>query len=553
MLKLVGENLKDIYSALEKINENYILIMDIETMIIKIPKSFIEKIGISSETTVDLYTFWKNLIDKRDKEKFFVEFDNLLSGKIESIDIEYCIRDRKGKIIWLRQKGSLIKDETGKAIMFIGVVSILGKQNKIDSVTGLLKIADFFETFNKKLKIESIKNLGMMIIGVDNFKHINQLHSRQYGDRILKILANTIQYLLPEEVYLYKLDGDTFGIILEDMSKEEAEELYLNIKYSIKGIQMLKEKNIYLNISAGCVIYPRNLKNCQEIYKSAMYSLMYSKKTGKDKIVFFSDEVMSNNIRTFELLYYLKQDIENKFENFEVFYQPQISADDGRLIGFEALLRWKCEKFGVVSPVEFIPLLEETGMIIPVGKWILGNTLVFFKSWLDKYPDLKISINLSCVQLRSRSCVSDFRRIIEKVDFPVKNINFEITESTTIKNMGTLRSLCEKIHSLNIGIALDDFGTGYSSFGVLKEIPVDIVKIDRSFTKDILESSFNRSFIKFIVEICHQYNIKLCLEGVETIEELEVAKELKVDYIQGYYFGKPESKEIILEKYYIKN
>lgn len=550
IIRLVGQNFNQVYPILEKINDDFIIIGDIKTMTFKFPKILIKKIGLPSEIIENPYTYWKKIVHEKDLVRFREATLGLIKGEYDYNDIEYRVKDIRGKNIWLKHKGSIIRDENGEPWLLVGIISILGKQTNLDSITKLMKFTEFFQHFSEKLKNSKINELGMLIIGVDNFKEINQLHSRQYGDRVLRMLANIIQYLLPDDVCLYRLDGDNFGIILEDTSKEKAEEIYLTIKSELRKVQILKEEKINITISAGCAIFSRDKITYQEIYKFTIYSLMYSKKTGKDKIVFFSNEVMENKIRHFEILYYLKQSIENNFKDFEIYYQPQVSAQTEELIGFEALLRWKCEKFGSVSPNEFIPFLEETGMINIVGKWVLEETIKFFKDWLKIYPKLKISINVSCIQLMNKKCIPEFKKIIEENSFPVENLILEITESSTIKNIETLKEICKKIQDLGIGIALDDFGMGYSSFGILKEVHVDMIKIDRSFVKDLLENPFDVTFIKFIVEISKQYNIKVCSEGVERKEELEVVKSLDVDYIQGYYFGKPESKGETIRKYY---
>ncbi|WP_300360985.1 bifunctional diguanylate cyclase/phosphodiesterase [Fusobacterium sp.] len=544
-----NDNFDEIYDALEQISEDYIFIGNMKTMVFKYPAPFIKRVGFPTEIMQNPFTYWKNIIVESDWKKFQESTLNVLKGESKYQNIEFRVKDVKGNITWLRKKSVVIRDEFGSTVTIVGNISFLGKQNKIDPITGLMKITEFFKNFNKKLEKEYIENIGMMIIGVDDFEQINQLYSRQTGDRVLKNLANVIQYNIPDDISLYKLDGDNFGLILENVDKDEVRDIYSKIKDSLGKIHFLNEENVAINISAGCAIFPKNGITYQELYKFAVYSLLYCKKTGKNKLVFFSEEVIENKVKHFEILYFLKQSIDNNFENFEVFYQPQISTKTKKLKGFEALLRWKCEKYGNVSPVEFIPLLEETGLISLVGNWVLEQSLKTFKSWLEKYPDLKISVNLSCVQLINKNCIPDFKKILEENEFPRENIFFEITESTTVSNIKTLKEIYEEIKALGVNIALDDFGTGYSSFGILKEIPVDMVKIDRSFVKDILNSSFDVTFIKFITEICHNYGIKICIEGVERKEELDLLEGLNVDYIQGYYFGKPEPEKVISEKY----
>lgn len=549
MSNITDNNFDEIYDALESISEDYIFIGNIKTMIFKYPKAFVKRIGFPSEILQNPYTYWKNIVVESDWKKFQESTLNLLKGENKYQNIEFRVKDIKGNIVWLKRKSIIVRDKSGKPITLVGNISFLGKQNKIDPVTGLMKITEFFKNFNKTIEKEYIENIGMMIIGIDDFKQINQLYSRQSGDKVLKMLANIIQFNVPDDIQIYKLDGDNFGLILENVSREEARDIYQKIKDSLGKIHFLNEEDVVINISAGCAIFPREGITYQELYKFAIYSLLYCKKTGKNKVVFFSKEVIENKVRHFEILYFLKQSIDNNFENFEVYYQPQILAKTKKLKGFEALLRWKCEKYGNISPIEFIPLLEETGLISLVGNWVLEQSLRTFKSWLKKYPDLDISVNVSCIQLLNKNCIADFKKILEKEQFPIKNVFFEITESTTVSNIKTLKEIYEELKLLNIKIALDDFGTGYSSFGILKEVPVDMIKIDRSFVKDILNSSFDVTFIKFITEICHNYNIKVCVEGVERKEELELLEKLDVDYIQGYYFGKPEPINNIIEKY----
>lgn len=448
-----NDNFDEVYDALEQISEDYIFIGNMKTMVFKYPMAFIKRVGFPTEIMQNPFTYWKSIIVESDWKKFQESTLNVLKGESKYQNIEFRVKDIKGNIIWLRKKSIIIRDDLGGTVTIVGNISFLGKQNKIDPITGLMKITEFFKDFNKRLEKEHIENIGMMVIGVDDFKQINQMYSRQTGDKVLKSLANIIQYNIPDDISLYKLDGDNFGLILENIEKEEAREIYSKIKDSLRKMHFLNEENVAINISAGCAIFPKKGITYQELYKFAVYSLLYGKKTGKNKLVFFSEEVIENKVRHFEILYFLKQSIDNNFEDFEVFYQPQISTQTRELKGFEALLRWKCEKYGNVSPVEFIPLLEETGLISLVGNWVLEQSLKTFKSWLDRYPDLKISVNLSCVQLINKNCILDFKKILEENIFPKENIFFEITESTTVNNIKTLKEIYEEIKTLGVNIA----------------------------------------------------------------------------------------------------
>jgi EAL domain-containing protein (putative c-di-GMP-specific phosphodiesterase class I) len=246
-------------------------------------------------------------------------------------------------------------------------------------------------------------------------------------------------------------------------------------------------------------------------------------------------------LREFEISELLRQAVEDNFRDFEVFCQPQVDATTGKLQGGEALLRWKCEKYGVVAPTEFIPILEDTNLILPVGRWVFETAVEQTKVWTKFLPDFKMSVNVSYIQLFDAGFVDFIKHTIEESGIPFENMVIELTESRFITDKDMLRNTFREIRCLGIEVAMDDFGTGYSSLEILKEFPADIVKIDRAFVKNIKNSTFDMTFIKFIVELCHNAGIKVCLEGVEEIEEMRAVSGMNLDFIQGYLFGKPQN------------
>ncbi len=334
--------------------------------------------------------------------------------------------------------------------------------------------------------------------------------------------------------------------------KKNIVQIYEKIKTEFVTSQIIEKRKLLLTISGGCSIYPKDGNSYLELYKYTNHTLESSKKDGKNKMTFFTKEIIENKSRHLEVLYLLKRSIANDFNGFSIVYQPQISSKTEKIKGVEALLRWKDEKLGMISPMEFVPILEDTRLIVPVGKWILRNSLKQCKEWLKYNPDLTMSVNISFIQLLDKNFLCDLKEIIEELDIPTKNIILELTESCSINSMGFMKKLYDELRDSGIRVALDDFGTGYSSLGVLKEIAADIVKIDRIFVRDILKSKFDMNFIKFITAICNDVDIEVCLEGVETKEEYDLVKDIGIDYIQGYYFGKPQSAEEIENNFLIE-
>lgn len=276
----------------------------------------------------------------------------------------------------------------------------------------------------------------------------------------------------------------------------------------------------------------------------ASHSLKYAKKLGRNRIVFFSRAILEQEMRSLELVELLRESIERQFEGFELVYQPQIAVDTRHVVGAEALARWTCTKYGPVSPGEFIPLLEQSGLIIPFGRWVFREAAAQCKAWTKSRPDFKISINLSYLQVVSNSMVPFINNTLERLDLSPANLTVEFTESCMIRENARIRAVFESIRSLGIRIAMDDFGTGYSSLGMLKDSPADVVKIDRTFVRDILTSQFDATFIHFVVALCHDVNIKVCLEGVEREEEFDRVRSMGLDFIQGFLFGKPVPPDV---------
>ena len=422
------------------------------------------------------------------------------------------------------------------------------KNNKIDPVTRLFVIEEFFKSLEAKLE-NPPENIGVLILGINNFKRINEFYGRETGDIILRRISGIIQDVIPYSAEVYKLDGKNFGIILEDTSKEKIEKIYETIKDKFEEKQIVSKNEDILAVSVGVAMYPDDGQNYKELYQYAKYSRGYSKRKEGNSITFFSKELLESNARYLKILYLLKRDIDNGFKNFDIFYQPQIKSKSQEIEGVEALLRWSCEEYGCISPMEFIPILEENNLMVNVGKWVLKQSLeTYKKEWSPYVPDLSISVNVSFVQFIDKNFVEDVKKILEESGVNPKNLVLELTESCMVSNINYIKKIYMALKKLGIKIALDDFGTGYSSLGVLKELPIDIVKTDRIFVKNILSNNFDLVFIKFITELCHEINLKICIEGVEQKEEYELVNNFGVDYIQGYYFGKPVPRLEITKK-----
>lgn len=528
-----------LYDALVQSTDDYIYVCNMKTNTFRYPKAMVEEFELPGEVVENAAAVWGARVHDLDKKAFLESNQEITDGRTDCHSVEYRAKNRKGEWVWMRCRGHLERDETGEPTLFAGIITNLGKKNKIDHLTGLFNKFEFEEEIERLISTKPDQPIGIMILGMDEFKRINDLYNRSFGDEVIRITSQKIQTFLPPDASVYRMDGDEFGIILRNGTVHGLKNIYGKIYQAVNHQQEFNGKKFYCTLSAGCTLYPLDGRTYLDLIKYAGYSLEYAKNKGKNQIAFFSEEILIGKTRQLDLTELLRESVEQGFESFEVYYQLQVNADTRKIKGAEALARWKCEKYGQVPPDQFIPILEESGLIIPVGKWIFEQALGACARWIKEDPDFVISVNLSYVQLEDAGFIDFMEQAVLSSGVPPANVVVEMTESYIASNINRIEGIFDRIRCFGMKIAMDDFGTGYSSLGILKKIPADIVKIDRIFVKDVQTSHFDLTFIKFIVELCHDVGIEVCLEGVETEGEYEAVKPHDVDFIQGYLFGKP--------------
>lgn len=538
-----------LYDALVQSTEDYLYVCNMETGIFRYSRAMVEEFNLPGEVIENAAAVWGAKVHPDDRRAFLESNQEISDGRATSHCVEYRAKNRRGQWVWVRCKGHLELDETGKPILFAGFISNLGKKNKIDHLTGLYNKLEFEDHIHHLMETAPREEFSVMRFGIDGLKHINDLYDRIFGDNVIRIVAQKLQSMLPADTFLYRLDGDEFGVIARNTDKTVIERYYDIIKLSFQKQQEHNGKKYYCTLSAGGAFYPSDANDFPTLLKYVDYSLEYAKNHGKNCCIFFSEEIVGYRSRMLEMIEALRESVENDYDGFSLRFQPLVEAKNGKLIGVEALARWKHEKFGEVSPMEFIPLLEQTGMIISVGKWVLKTAIFTCKKWNNYIDNFVVDVNLSYVQIEGSDFVDYMKKTIEEEGFSPKSLVLELTESYFAQENELVMSVFSDIREIGARIAMDDFGSGYSSLGTLKKTPADIVKIDKAFMKDILVSSFDATFIKFVVELCHNVDIEVCIEGVETKEEYEAVKKTGIDMIQGFYFDRPLTEEDFCKKY----
>ena len=540
-----------LFDALLYSTDDYIFVGNMKTGTFRYPPAMVEEFGLPGQIVENAAAFWGEIIHPHDEEGFLESNQDIADGRTEYHDIEYRARNVRGEWIWLRCRGKMIRDEQGVPNMFAGMITNLGRKDQIDHMTGLYNRFEFEGDAKKHLvDQEGTKELGIMILDMDSFRNINDLYNRSFGDEILRVTAQKIAELLPYNARVYRLDGDEFGVLILNGNEDEALEIFNRIQQKFQKQQDYNGRKYYCTISGGYVSYPNDSDNYQELLKYANYSLEYSKAMGKNKITVFSLEILQRKEKKLNLTELLRESIEREYAGFSVSYQPQVDSVTKELYGAEALARWNCSVYGRVSPLEFIPILEQSGMIIQVGKWIFEKAVRQCREWRRLKSDFKMSINLSYLQLLEEDFVSFVDETMESLGVPYENITLELTESYLIEQDGMVHDMMECLQKKGIKVAMDDFGVGYSSLFELKNTPADIIKIDRAFVKGLTSDIFTGTFIRSITELCHNVGKRVCMEGVETQEEYDIVKDIGLDLIQGFYFGEPIVPEMFEKRYF---
>lgn len=538
-----------LYEALCASADDYPFVGNMKTKVFRYPPAMVKEFGLPGEIVENAAAFWSELIHPEDEEVFLVSNQEIADGRAESHDIEYRAKNVHGEWIWLRCRGRMIRGSDGKPDLFAGFIINQGKNNSTDQLTGLHNKYAFEGAIKKALTERPDDQLCVMALDIDEFKNINNRYDRAFDDEVLRITAQKIRAMLMPEAKLFRLDGASFGILLGGGEREKALQLFNRMQDAFCKQQEYQGRKYFYTVSAGCATYPQHGKNYLELSKHASNAMEYSKIMGKNRITFFTPDIVKGKERKLAMLEELRSSVERNFCGFSVVYQPQVDPKTGGIYGAEALARWKNSRFGVVSPSEFIPLMEENGMIPALGKWVFEQAACCCKVWCEMGYDFHMSVNLSYLQLLEENLAETLNKILENMQLAPEHMILELTEGYMIRNDAGLKRALQRILDSGMGLALDDYGTGYSALLSLSELPVSTVKIDRRFTEKIDENLFNSTAVKAITALSHGIGKRVCIEGVETEAQNCAAKACGAELVQGFYYGKPEPAEIFADKY----
>ncbi len=393
---------------------------------------------------------------------------------------------------------------------------------------------------------------ALFYIDLDDFKNINDGLGHRYGDALLKAISSAFRRIKGIQDSCYRMGGDEFVIVVSPQAYRYFDNIVDSVKEIFSKPWFLKDSDYYCTMSMGIVKFPAAGDSVADLIKKADIAMYESKKAGKNRITNYDDSMLSVSGKRLDMERNMRDAAATGYAEFEIYYQPiiNIEGEESVCAGAEALIRWNSEKLGFISPADFIPLAEYLGLINPIGNYVLKEACAHCKAWNDNgYPDYKVNVNLSVVQLLQNDVVETIEQTLKESGLNPKNLTLEVTESLAINDMERMKEILGKIKALGVKIALDDFGTGYSSLNHIREIPLDVIKVDQSFVKGLAEDAYSKSFVKMVAELAETIGVSVCVEGIESIRQFMSLHDMKVKYIQGYYYDRPMPRENFEAKY----
>lgn len=541
---LTKEQIEQVIQLFNPYMDDYLYIMDLKNDSYRISKAAVERFMIPAESFDNARASHALFVYEEDRALLDAEFQQMLDGKKKGHNLHYRWVGRDGLPIWINCRGGVLNDENGNPAFLVGCINETGTRQRADNVSGLLGEMEL----SAYVKTRTGQRMSgyMMRIGIDDFSSVNSTRGIAYGNYVIKKVAGCIKECLQSGQQLFHVVSDEYIIVdLEAHTCEDAVSQYKDIRKKISEFIDAERYKAVFTVSAGIVDAGRLSDGYEELLKLSDFALKQAKSQSKNSYYIFNEESYALFLRRKKIVADLQYAADNQFEGFEVFYQPIVNAQNAGLIGAEALMRFSVASEGEVmriSPMEFIPLLEETGLILPLGRWILREAAITCKEMQKYIPDFRVNVNISYIQVIKSNILKDILEIIEECDIPPSGIGIELTESGYLDSDLHFKKLRDGLKENGIPFIIDDFGTGYSNLHCISEISPTYIKLDRNFTNKAMQNAYDHELMVKIIEMAHNLNIRICVEGVEETGVYEEVKNIYADYIQGYLFGKPCSK-----------
>ena len=521
-----------------------------------ITKKWSDMLGFPTEEIHNYSNIWKNLVHRNDLDRVCREFNRCLEEKAVLYQCEYRIRLKSRQFKWISSRGKILWDNRGRAVRIAGSITDISDQKSIekkledlsyyDQLTGL----PLRSVFRSKLKeaLQNVKRNGTQLvvymIDVDDLKIINELYGHETGDVYLRKISRKLATCAKKCDFLGRFGGDEFIMYaLNSGSSAYIEERAGQIQELVNQAIIIRGHSIYSSISIGIAVSSVDGYSDKELIKKAEYAMYKAKDSGKNRFLFFNEHMELDHKITYEMKKGLVKSIRNN--EFFLCYQPIFDFKKNKVIAAEALIRWEHPQLGLISPVDFIPIAEQSKLIIPLGNWVLEEACRQMKIWREMDLILTVSVNVSVIQLQQPGFSDIVSELLMRYQLLPQFLELEMTESILIGYDRTVDHNLRALSILGVNLAIDDFGTGYNSFQCIQNDLFNRIKIDKEFIMN-MESGTNRSIVDMIIYLGHRIKIAVTAEGVENENQYDYLKKTGCDSVQGYYISRPcPSKELI--------
>ena len=545
------QQMRKLSSAVEQ-TADAVTITDTEGNIEYVNAAFSQITGFSKEEAIGKSN--RILKSGRHDDEFYIElWKKLMEGR--TFQDVFINRRKDGSLYYEEKSITPLKDDDGVVAHFISTGKDITEQMKTrerlhhlshhDTLTGLPNRGLFMDRLGQATSRARWNGrvVAVLFIDLDRFKNINETLGFDYGDSVLQAVATRLNESVRDGDTVARLGDDEFAIVLEDIhQKEDIPVIVENIIQSLSQVHVLKGHEVFITTSIGISLYPGDGNDAQTLIQNADVAIHHAKESGSNNYRFYESEMNTQSIYRLNMESSLRKALER--EEFVLHYQPQIDLKSGYIIGLEALLRWQHPDLGMVSPAEFIPLLEETGMINQIGRWVLRTACQVCRGWNDLgLHDIKVSVNISPVQFENSDISNIVASALEETGLEAKHLEIELTESAIMHNPQAAIGVLSALNRMGVTLAIDDFGTGYSSLSYLQKFPIDVLKIDRSFVKDVSKNNGDTSIVSAIISMAHSLKLRVVAEGVEDAKQLSFLQQGDCEIVQGFLFSKAVPRE----------
>jgi diguanylate cyclase (GGDEF)-like protein/PAS domain S-box-containing protein len=512
---------------------------------------FVEMLGYESVDAGNAAELMETILHPDDREAVLGQQDRYLAGDVGDYLALYRLRHRDGTWIWVEARGQAIRDDQGKPVRFTGTMTDVTDRKRFeeqlmyvsthDPLTGLPNRTLLQDRLDHAISHAQRKGtyVAVLLLDLDRFKLVNDSLGHQAGDKLLRALAQRLSTSIRTSDTVGRLGADEFLIVAEDLPEPQAaariaETILVGLSrpFGIDGQQL------FITTSIGIAMFPGDAADINGVLRDADTAMHNAKSAGGNGYRFFTPEMNEAAVVRLSLEHAMREALDQN--QFFLHYQPKIDLETLQAVGAEALLRWNHPEQGLVSPAKFIPVAEETGMIVQIGEWVLRKALMQIRDWQARGLDpLPVAVNVSVRQITSNDFGQRVRAILAEYDVPADLLELEITETAMMSNLANIVDSLNEIRDAGIRIAIDDFGTGYSSLSYLRRLPITTLKVDRSFVSEATTNSDTAAIAATIIAMGRQLGLKVVAEGIETAEQLEFLRHHRCDQMQGFYFSRP--------------